>query len=168
MSLLGYGSLNQMLLITSNPAAYLQPDFKGYIDLRRLTRIYQWTDPTLDENAVFEMQRENLVKFVQNPNKWVDSLPKAILDRVEVQGGWFGPNQENLKREAIKRLPQVLEVVESMIETNRRFEAYQAEVQAIAQLGMNFHDWLKLAPSTEVQPEIAELMYIIPSKPLEL
>jgi hypothetical protein len=55
-----------------------------------------------------------------------------------------------------------------VIETNCRFEAYQAEVQAIAQLGMSFHDWLKLAPSpTEVQPEGAELMYIIPSNPLE-
>lgn len=135
--------------------------------MRRLTRIYQWIDAALDENAVFELQRENLVKLVQDPNKWVDSLPSAILTRVEVPGGWFGPSHEDLKREAIKRLPQTLEVMESVIETNRRFEAYQAEVQAIAQLGMSFHDWLELAPSTEVQPEIA-LMYIIPSKPLQL
>jgi hypothetical protein len=156
------------ILLTSNPAAYLQPQFKGQIDLLRLTRIYQWMDPALDENAVFELQRENFVKFVQDPNKWVDSLPSAILDRVEVAWGWFGPNSEGLKREAIKRLPQVLEVMESMIETNRRFEAYQAEVQAIAQLGISFHDWLKLAPSTEVKPDGAELMYIMPSKPLEL
>ena len=156
------------ILLTPNPAIYLQPDFKEQIDLRRLTRIYQWTDSTLDENAVFEMQRENLFKMSQDPNRWVSSLPKAILDRVEVQGGWLGPNQGNLKREAIKRLPQMLEVVESMIETNRRFEAYQAEVQAIAQLEISFHDWLKLAPSTEVKPNAAELMYIIPSKPLEL
>lgn len=55
-----------------------------------------------------------------------------------------------------------------MIETNRCFEVYQAEVQAIAQLGMSFHDWLKLAPSTEVQPEGAELMYIIPFQPIEV
>ena len=54
-----------------------------------------------------------------------------------------------------------------MIETNRRFEAYQAEIQAIAQLGMSFHDWLKLAPE-ETKPDGAELMYIIPSKPLEV
>lgn len=54
-----------------------------------------------------------------------------------------------------------------MIETNRRFEAYQAEVQAIAQLGIGFHDWLKLTPS-EVKPDGAELMYIVPSEPLEL
>jgi tetratricopeptide (TPR) repeat protein len=132
------------LLLTSNPAAYLQPQFKEQIDLRRVTRIYQWIDPALDENAVFEMQRENLIKIAQDPSKWVDSLPAAILTRVEVQGGWFGPNHDDLKKEAYKRLPQVLEVVESMIETNRRFEAYQAEVQAISQLGISFHEWLKL------------------------
>lgn len=155
------------ILLTSNPAAYLQPQFKDKIDLRRLTRIYQWINPALDENAVFELQRENFVKLVQNPNKWVDSLPSAILDRVEVDWGWFGPNPEDLKKEAIKRLPQVLEVIESMIETDRRFEAYQAEVQAIAQLGMSFHDWIKLAPE-KTKPDGAELMYIIPSKPLEV
>jgi tetratricopeptide (TPR) repeat protein len=155
------------LLLTSNPAAYLQPHLKEQIDLRRLTRIYQWIDPTLDENAVFQMQRENLFKIAQEPNKWVESLPPAILTRVEVQGGWFGPNQEDLKREADKRLPEVLEVMESMVETNRRFESYQAEVHAIAQLGISFHDWLQLAPA-EKKPEGAELMYIIPSKPLDV
>lgn len=161
------------LLLTSNPAVYLHPRYKDQIDLRRLTRIYQWIDPALDENAVFEMQRENLVKFVQEPNKWVDTLPSAIVERAEIKWGLFGGNPTPLsgrfEKEAYNRLPQVLEVVESMIETNRRFEAYQAEVQAIAQLGISFHDWLKLAPSsTKVQPEGAELMYIIPSKPLKV
>ncbi len=156
------------ILLTSNPSAYLQPWFKGQIDLRRLTRIYQWIDPTLDENAVFEMQRQNLVNLVRDPNKWVNSLPPAILDRVEVKGGWFGPNEGDLMREAEKRLPQVMEVMESMVETNRRFEAYQAEVEAIAKLGISFHDWLKLVPSNEVKPDGAELMYIIPDKSLEL
>ncbi|WP_414569883.1 hypothetical protein [Nostoc sp. CCY 9925] len=33
------------LLLTSNPGAYLQPEFKGQIHLRRITRIYQWIDP---------------------------------------------------------------------------------------------------------------------------
>ena len=151
------------ILLTSNPAAYLHPQFKGQIDLRRLTRIYQWTDPTLDENAVFELQRENLVKLVLDPNKWVNSLPSAILDRVEVAAGWFGHNPADLKREADKRLPQVLEVVESVIETNNRFEAYQSEVQAIAELGVSFHDWVHLAPPEEAGQDGAKLMYIIPS-----
>ncbi len=155
------------LLLTSNPAIYLQPQFKEQIDLRRLTQIYQWIDPTLDENAVFQMQRENLFKIAQEPNKWVESLPPAIVTRVEVKGGWFGPNQEDLKKEANKRLPEVLEVMESMVETNRRFESYQAEVHAIAQLGLSFHDWLQLAPA-EKKPDGAELMYIIPPKPIDM
>jgi Lecithin retinol acyltransferase len=155
------------LLLTSNPAAYLQPEYKGEIDLRRLTRIYQWSDPNLDENAVFDLHRENLIKLVQDPNKWVASLPSAILDRVEVKGGMFGPSQDDLKREAIKRLPQVLEVIENMIETYQRFEAYKVEVETIDKLGISFQDWIKLAPA-ENKPEDAELMYIIPDKPLDI
>jgi tetratricopeptide (TPR) repeat protein len=155
------------ILLTSNPAAYLQPHFKDKIDLRRLTKVYQWIDPTLEENTVFEMQRENFYKMVQDPNKWVESLPTAIISRVEVQGGWLGPNVSDLKREADKRLPQLLEIIESMIETNRRFESYQTEIQAISQLGISFHEWLKLTP-TDNQPNGAELMYIIPSTPLPI
>jgi len=75
---------------------------------------------------------------------------------------------DDLKPQIYAGLPKTLEVMESMIETNRRFESYQTEVQAISQLGISFHDWLKLTPSTEIKPDGAELMYIIPSKPLEL
>ncbi|TVP64163.1 MAG: hypothetical protein EA343_06015 [Nodularia sp. (in: Bacteria)] len=156
------------ILLTSNPAAYLQPQFRNVISLRRMTQIYQWIDPNLDENAVFDLQRENLFNMAQDPNKWLDLLPAAILTPVEVQGGWFGPDHNDLKREADKRLPQVFEVMESMIETNRRFESYQTEIQAVSQLGISFHDWLKLTPSTEIKPDGAELMYIIPSQSLDL
>ncbi|MHC5822184.1 MAG: hypothetical protein ACYT04_41645 [Nostoc sp.] len=154
------------LLLTFNPAVYLQPQFRGQIDLRRLTRIYQWLDPTLDENAVFDMQRMNLFMFAQDPNKWVESLPAAIWDS---KVDWVGKAiWDDPKPQIYARLPKTLEVMESMIETNRRFESYQTEVQAISQLGISFHDWLKLTPSTEIKPDGAELMYIIPSKPLEL
>ncbi|AVH70932.1 hypothetical protein [Nostoc sp. 'Lobaria pulmonaria (5183) cyanobiont'] len=154
------------LLLTFNPAVYLQPQFRGQIDLRRLTRIYQWLDPTLDENAVFDMQRMNLFMLAQDPNKWVESIPAAIWDS---KVDWVGKAiWDDPKPQIYARLPKTLDVVESMIETNRRFESYQTEVQAISQLGISFHDWLKLTPSTEIKPDGAELMYIIPSKPLEL
>ncbi|MEH2012794.1 hypothetical protein [Nostoc sp.] len=154
------------LLLTFNPAVYLQPQFRGQIDLRRLTRIYQWLDPTLDENAVFDMQRMNLFMLAQDPNKWVESIPAAIWDS---KVDWVGKAiWDDPKPQIYARLPKTLEVVESMIETNCRFESYQTEVQAISQLGISFHDWLKLTPSTEIKPDGAELMYIIPSKPLEL
>ena len=154
------------LLLTFNPAVYLQPQFRGQIDLRRLTRIYQWLNPTLDENAVFDMQRMNLFMLAKDPNKWVESIPAAIWDS---KVDWVGKAiWDDPKPQIYARLPKTLEVVESMIETNRRFESYQTEVQAISQLGISFHDWLKLTPSTEIKPDGAELMYIIPSKPLEL
>ncbi|QFS47156.1 hypothetical protein [Nostoc sphaeroides] len=156
------------ILLTFNPAAYLQPQFRGQIDLRRLTRIYQWLDPTLDENAVFDRQRMNLFMLAQDPNnaKWVESIPAAIWDS---KVDWVGKAiWDDPKPQIYARLPKILEVMESMIETNRRFESYQTELQAISQLGISFHDWLKLTPSTEIKPDGAELMYIIPSKPLEL
>lgn len=154
------------LLLTSNPAVYLHPQFKEQISLRKLTKIYQWIEPSLDEVAVFELQRENLFQLAQDPNKWLDALPPAIVISSEVKGSIFG-NREEMKQEAMKRLPEMLGAMESIIETNYRFEAYQTEVKAIAQLGISFHDWLQLAPQ-EPQPEGSNLMYIIPAEPLSL
>ena len=156
------------IMLTSNPAVYLHPEFQGQIDLKRLAKIYQWINSDLDENAVFENQRKNLFEIAKDHTQWIDSLPPAILDRIEVQGGWFGPNHDELKQAAFQRLPQVFKVMESMIETNNRFESYQTEIQAISQLGISFHEWLQLKPSTEPKPEGAELMFIIPSQPLKL
>ncbi len=160
------------IMLTSNPAAYLHPQFKGQIDLSRLTKIYRWINPTLDENAVFDLLRENIFKLAQNNNEWLSSLPSSIVDRNEISWGLFGGNPTPLtgrfEKEAFQRLPQVFQVMESMIETNNRFESYQTEIQAISQLGISFHEWLQLKPSTEQKPEGAELMFIIPSQPLEL
>jgi hypothetical protein len=158
------------LLLTSNPAAYLDPQLKGQIDLRRLTQVYAWLDPSLDENAVFELQRENLFNWnkersIESGYKWVNSLPAAIVGSTEVKGSILG-NREETKQEAMKRLPQVMEVMESMIETNYRFEGYQTEIKAIAQLGISFHDWMKLSPADEAPAEGTNLMVIIPAEPI--
>ena len=51
------------ILLTSNPAAYLHPKFKNEIGLSKLTKIYQWIDPSLDAAAVFEMQRDNIFRL---------------------------------------------------------------------------------------------------------
>jgi len=67
-------------LLTSNPAAYLHPNLKGKVDLRRLTHVYQWLDPSLDENAVFEGLREQLCDLIQYPERWVETLPPAVWD----------------------------------------------------------------------------------------
>ena len=155
------------LLLTSNPAVYLQPEFENQIDLKRLTRIYQWidSDSSLDENAVFQKQRQNFFEYVRDPDKWINSLPSAILNRVEVAGWIFGPSSDDLKKEAFQRLPSVFEVIESMVETNRRFEAYELEIKTITNLGITFSEWTNLTPSEE-KPEGANFIFILPSEPL--
>jgi len=65
-------------LLTSNPAAYLHPCLKEQVGLKRLTKVYQWLQPGIDESDVFEMQRENLFNLAQEPKKWMQSLPPAI------------------------------------------------------------------------------------------
>ncbi|MCI0697850.1 hypothetical protein L0337_38355 [candidate division KSB1 bacterium] len=65
-------------LLTSNPAAYLHPSLKDRIDLKRLTKVYRWLDPGIDEAAMFEAQRENLFKLASHPEEWISSLPQAI------------------------------------------------------------------------------------------
>jgi len=60
----------------------------------------------------------------------------------------------------------MMEMMESMIETNNRFESYQTEIRAISKLGISFEDWMKLAPADEVPPEGTNLMFIIPAAPV--
>lgn len=76
-------------LLTSNPAAYLHPSLKQWIDLKRLTNIYRWISADVDASAVFEAQRANLFKLAQDPQEWLDSLPPAI--RLPVKSRFFNP-----------------------------------------------------------------------------
>lgn len=56
-----------------------------------------------------------------------------------------------------------------MVETNRRIEAYRAEIQVFSQLKMSFQEWRELTPSwVDVQPEEADLMFVIPRQPIEV
>lgn len=65
-------------LLTGNPAAYLHPGLKGRVDLARLAAVYRWLEPGMDDNAVFEAQRENLFSLARDPDGWVECLPPAI------------------------------------------------------------------------------------------
>lgn len=160
------------ILLTSNPSAYLDPQFKDKIDLRRLVKVYQWLEPGLDENSVFEKLREKLMRWPQDRNAllghgWVNTLPPAIVASHEVKGGIWGNRQEMID-EALKRLPETLERIESMIETHQRFESYQTEIQGMVQLGMSFQDWSRLVPSKSPQVTQENLVYVIPAKPIQL
>ena len=159
------------ILLTSNPAAYLHPKFKNEIGLSKLTKVYQWIDPSLDAAGVFEMQRDNIFSLKKDQGsdsgyQWVNKLPQAIVSESEVQGSMWG-NREEMKTEAMNRLPQVFTIMESMIETIQRFEAYQSEVKAISKLGISFREWALLAPVEKQQSENRALMYLIPSAPVE-
>lgn len=152
------------LLLTSNPAVYLHPDFKGKIDLKRLTQIYQWIDSSLNEHSVFDQLREGMFNWRHKRGTWVESLPAAIVSRVEVKGGFMGPDNADIRKAAFKRLPNVFERIESTIETHQRFEAYQTAVEAITHTGLSFHEWEALSPAdSNLDGKNHKIMYILPS-----
>jgi len=91
-------------LLTSNPAAYLHPASKDVIDLRRLTRVYRWLKPGLDEAAVFESLRVDLFALAKSPDSWIETLPPAI--RLPAKDRSF---RERIMEELAKQLtPQSL------------------------------------------------------------
>jgi hypothetical protein len=97
-------------LLTSNPAAYLHPSLKGRVDLRRLAAVYRWLEPALDENAVFEAQRDNLFSLARDPEAWAESLPPAI--RLPVRSSAFGAR---LLSDAASRLAGYVDAVPSIV-----------------------------------------------------
>lgn len=56
----------------------MHPSLKEQIGLKRLTKVYQWLKPGLDESDVFEMHRKNVFNLAQKPEEWMNSLPPAI------------------------------------------------------------------------------------------
>ncbi len=175
-------------LLTSNPAAYLHPTLKEQVGLKRLTKVYQWLQPGLDESDVFEMQRENLFKLAQNPKEWTNSLPQAIRipkGRTATPTNMFNglakqskkfiealPSMSKTKAgspeavtpspetEAYGRLPAMMELMETMVENNDRFAMYESEVGTMHQLGMGFREWRQLAPTSTAQGNETDLIYI--------
>jgi hypothetical protein len=150
-------------LLTSNRAAYLHPYLKGKVDLRRLTKSLRWFDPALDENKVFEQQRESLLQLSRGLNEWIKKLPSAIWDPlIDIQRAapasssatknnllnwniakWFnssGQGEDN-ERKIFERLAWTFDSIEAMIEDMCRFQAYKAEIQAVQQLGIGFRRW---------------------------
>lgn len=175
-------------LLTSNPAAYLHPSLKEQLGLKRLTKVYQWLEPGLDESDVFEMQRENLFKLAQNPEEWTNSLPQAIripkgdtatptnvFNDLAKQSKKFIealPSRSKMKAgspeavipspetEAYGRLPVTMGLIEMMVEDDNRLVMYESEVGTIHRLGMGFQEWRQLAPSSTAQGNGADLIYI--------
>jgi tetratricopeptide (TPR) repeat protein len=158
------------LLLTSNPLVYLHPQLQGHTDLLRLTKIYQWKDPSHTENSVFEILRTNMIdndlSWNAQIDRWIEKLPASIIEPSEIKRWLWGVSDEG-RREIIRKLPNAIDEMESMIETSQRFGAYEFEVKAISQLEMSFHEWLELKPS-EPNENQGNLVFIVPQEPLSL
>jgi|GEM_PF-4555086 hypothetical protein len=81
---------------------------------------------------------------------------------------FFSTEGKTTKENNSYNLVQVVEIIEQIIETHNRFEAYLVEVQLLQQLGMSFQDWLQLSPPTKARQNEMERIYIIPFQPLDL
>ena len=88
-------------LLTANPAAYLHPSLSGQIPLKRLTAVYRWLTPGMDETAVFEAQRDNLFQLAQDPGAWAEALPPAV--RLPVKGSLFSAKLFNELAEQLRK-----------------------------------------------------------------
>ena len=176
-------------LLTSNPAAYLHPSLNEQVGLKRLTKVYQWLTPCLDESDVFEMQRDNLFSLAQKPEEWIDSLPQAIcIPKGVTQTNVFNgiakqskkfleslptmskiSGSKTISQEAIpespeieifSHLPAIMGLMESLVENENRLGMYVSEVETIDRLGMSFQEWRELAPPSTAQGNGTDLIYI--------
>ncbi|WP_026097447.1 hypothetical protein [Baaleninema simplex] len=154
------------ILLTSNPLMYLHPELKGITNLSRLTKIYQWKNPSLTENTVFEQFRDELPALGLCFDDWVKALPASVMEKSEIKKGFFGVSDEGRKA-VFERLPQVIEEMESIVETNERYASYEWEVKLLKKAKIPFRQWEMLKPK-EVAPEGASLICIEPPKPLAL
>lgn len=156
------------VLLTPNPAVYLHPNLIGKIDLRRLTKVYQYLDPTLDENAVFDAQRKNLFAIAQQMPRDQSDLTMAVAKNFFKSFSLSQTTQDLMAQFTIyERLPALMQTMEELIEASQRFEAYQTELQAIAQLQISFQAWSQLTP-VSVSPGQSQLLYLIPSEPFQI
>ena len=174
--------------MTSNPAAYLHPSLKEQVGLKRLTKVYQWLEPKLDESDVFELQRENLFKLAQNPSEWTNSLPQAILipkdgstaltsmfnglakqskkligtlpSKSKTHAGSSETVTPSSETDIYVRLPAMMELIETMVEDDNRLSMYESEIDAIHRSGMSFQEWRQLTPSSNAQENGTDLIYI--------
>ncbi len=175
------------LLLTDNPAAYLHPELKGEIDLRRLAKVYQWLqlDSQIDENAVFEAQRENFFKLSKDPQSWTKNLPAPYFEkRPELSDfkdtiKWEVPSLSNVKKslkqqarivkysfddsahfkKCVQKLPQLISLMETVFETESRFIGYRMEIEELSRGGITFEEWKKIGGGRNA-PDDSELMAV--------
>jgi hypothetical protein len=156
------------ILLTPNPAVYLHPNLIGKVDLQRLTKVYQHLDPTLDESAVFEAQRQNLFAIAQQMPRDQTDLTMTVAKNFFKSFSLSQTTQDLMAQFTIyERLPVWMQTMEELIEASQRFSAYHTELQAIAQLQISFQAWSQLTP-VSASPGQSQLLYLIPSEPFQI
>lgn len=155
------------MMLTTNPAAYLDSRYKGQISLSRITDIYRYFDTNLDENLVFENLRDSMLKWPKDKEhyKWCKTLPLAIVNSKEIQGSMWGNDKETTEA-ALDALPEAICQIERMFETSQRFETYQSEIEGMERLNIPFQEWKQLSPLDKQPSTDNSLMFIVPEEPV--
>lgn len=158
--------------LLANPAFYLHPKLKGKVDLEQLTMVLQWLEPDLNENAVFEQQRENFVSLIEKPQKSIEALPSEVwnpqINTINIaekarQGRFYlklPSIRSDIPDELFERLHTLMGSMGKIIEDSHRFQAYRTEIHTIQQLEITFKEWLNASPSDIDENQDLELFLI--------
>lgn len=89
---------------------------------------------------------------------------RGLIDHFPSKGKGGQQAQKETSQDAgndvFARLPEAMQLIESMIEHCSRFEIYLAELQAVREWGMTFQEWRQLTPTGELGSHEAKLVYI--------
>jgi len=106
-----------------------------------------------------------LVDFAEQFDKrrWAKGF-KGLMNKLPTKVAEArSPREKTFARAAtdpILRLPETLEIIESMMEDCSRFEIYLAELQTIKASGMTFQEWRRLTPRDGASQPASDLLYI--------
>lgn len=119
-----------------------------------ITTMWQW------RNSVFLFCPE--ISFLPGFRGLIDYLPSKGKGGEQAQK----ETSQDAGNDLFARLPEGMQLIESMIEHCSRFEIYLAELQAVREWGMTFQEWRQLTPTGELGSHEAKLIYITgPSNP---
>ena len=142
------------LLLSNNPAIYLHNDFKDLdIDLKRITKVYNWLGEETNENEVFNKLREQYIVVHTNQEKSIREIPKIIwnpsLDvETKIDNSYLGRlnpiamfQSEDNKPFLKERLKESFETIEKVIEAYDRYSSIKYEVEMLSNAGVSYESW---------------------------
>jgi len=172
------------LLLSENPAIYLHNDFKDLgIDLKKLTKIYNWLGEDTNENQVFNQLREKYIEVHTNQEQAVKEIPaiiwNPILDIAPKDDDSYlsrlNPltifrNEDALKPLLKNRLQESFETIQKIVEAYDRFASVKYEVEMFIEQDISYQDWQqKLKEHHQNNPkDDSQLMYIELEKAIQL